>query len=46
MDGLWISSKDVVMTMFLMGLLVGLVVGYGMGLFADKWDKRIKNGRG
>jgi|GEM_PF-1374255 capsular polysaccharide biosynthesis protein len=34
------------MTMFFMGLLVGLVVGYGLGLFIDKWDKRIKNGRG
>jgi capsular polysaccharide biosynthesis protein len=34
------------MTMFLMGLLVGLVVGYGLGLFVDKWDKRIKNDRG
>jgi capsular polysaccharide biosynthesis protein len=32
------------MTMFLMGLLVGFVVGYGIGLFIDKWDKRIKNG--
>jgi len=34
------------MTMFFMGLLVGLVVGYGLGLFIDRWDKRIKNGRG
>jgi NhaP-type Na+/H+ or K+/H+ antiporter len=34
------------MTMFFMGLLVGFVVGYGLGLFIDKWDKRIKNGRG
>jgi hypothetical protein len=34
------------MTMFLIGLLVGLVVGYGLGLFVDKWDKRIKNDRG
>jgi capsular polysaccharide biosynthesis protein len=34
------------MTMFFMGLLVGLVVGYCLGLFIDKWDKRIKNGRG
>ena len=34
------------MTLFLMGLMVGVVVGYGMGLFADKLDKRIKNDRG
>ena len=32
------------MTLFLTGFMVGVVVGYGMGLFADKWDKRIKNG--
>jgi NhaP-type Na+/H+ or K+/H+ antiporter len=29
---------------FLMGLLIGFVLGYGMGLLIDKWDKRIKNG--
>jgi NhaP-type Na+/H+ or K+/H+ antiporter len=33
------------MTLFLMGLLVGFVFGYGMGLFIDKVDKRIKNDR-
>jgi len=32
------------MTAFLIGLMVGFVVGYPMGLFLDKWDKRIKNG--
>lgn len=31
---------------FLVGLMIGFVTGYGMGLFVDKWDKRIKNGRG
>ena len=44
MDGLWNCSKDAVLTLFLMGFLVGIVLGYGMGLLADKWDKRIKNG--
>lgn len=34
------------MTLFLMGFMVGVVVGYAMGLFADKLDKRIKNDRG
>jgi hypothetical protein len=29
-----------------MGLIVGFVSGYGIGLFIDKWDKRIKNDRG
>jgi ABC-type dipeptide/oligopeptide/nickel transport system permease subunit len=32
------------MTAFFIGLMVGFVVGYPMGLFLDKWDKRIKNG--
>lgn len=31
------------MLTFMFGALVGLVVGYGLGLFVDKWDKRIKN---
>ena len=30
---------------FLIGLMVGFTVGYGLGLFVDKLDKRIKNGR-
>jgi NhaP-type Na+/H+ or K+/H+ antiporter len=34
------------MTLFLMGLLFGFVFGYGMGLFIDSIDKRIKNDRG
>lgn len=33
------------MTLFLMGFLVGVIIGYPLGLFIDKWDKRIKNGR-
>jgi gas vesicle protein len=32
------------MTMFLFGLMLGFVIGYAVGLFIDKWDKRIKNG--
>jgi capsular polysaccharide biosynthesis protein len=46
MDGLWPCSEDVSVTLFLMGLIVGFVSGYGIGLFIDKWDKRIKNDRG
>jgi len=33
------------MTTFFMGLMIGIVVGYAMGIFADKWDKKIKNDR-
>ena len=32
------------MLMFTFGLSLGLVIGYGLGLFIDKLDKRIKNG--
>jgi ABC-type nitrate/sulfonate/bicarbonate transport system permease component len=32
------------MTEFLLGLMIGFMVGYPLGLFIDKWDKRIKNG--
>jgi capsular polysaccharide biosynthesis protein len=31
------------MTIFLLGLMVGLSIGYPLGLFIDKLDKRIKN---
>jgi capsular polysaccharide biosynthesis protein len=34
------------MTTFLLGLCLGFSVGYGLGLFIDKLDKRIKDGRG
>lgn len=30
---------------FLMGLLVGFAIGYGLGLFIDNLDKKIKNDR-
>jgi len=32
------------MTIFLLGIMLGFVIGYALGLFIDKWDKRIKNG--
>jgi len=32
------------MTSFLFGLMIGFTIGYPMGLFIDKLDKRIKNG--
>jgi hypothetical protein len=31
-------------TMFLLGLMLGFTIGYPMGLFIDKLDKRIKDG--
>jgi NhaP-type Na+/H+ or K+/H+ antiporter len=34
------------MTSFFLGLCLGFVVGYGLGLFIDKLDQGIKNGRG
>jgi fructose-specific phosphotransferase system IIC component len=34
------------MSVFLMGLLIGFVVGYGVGLLMDKWSKAIENDRG
>jgi hypothetical protein len=33
------------MTTFLLGLMLGFVAGYGLGLFIDKIDKGMKNGR-
>lgn len=32
------------MTAFLFGLMLGFVIGYPVGLFIDKLDKRVKNG--
>jgi hypothetical protein len=34
------------MLYFVYGTLFGFVVGYGVGLLMDKWDKKIKNDRG
>jgi NhaP-type Na+/H+ or K+/H+ antiporter len=31
------------MSMFLLGIMLGFVVGYAMGLFIDKLDKRERN---
>lgn len=28
------------------GVMIGFVLGYGVGLLMDKWDKNIKNDRG
>lgn len=30
------------MTSFMVGIMIGIVFGYAMGLFADKLDKRSK----
>ena len=34
------------MSSLLIGMMIGFMIGYPMGLFIDKWDKRIKNDRG
>jgi NhaP-type Na+/H+ or K+/H+ antiporter len=34
------------MSIFLLGIMLGFVVGYGMGLFIDKLDKRERNKNG
>ena len=46
MDRIRPCAKDFSMTLFLVGSMLGFVIGYGLGLFIDKWDKEIKNGRG
>jgi NhaP-type Na+/H+ or K+/H+ antiporter len=33
------------MTVFLLGVMIGFSIGYPLGLFIDKLDKRIKNER-
>jgi hypothetical protein len=32
------------MTIFFLGVMIGLCIGYPLGLFLDKLDKEIKNG--
>ena len=32
------------MIMFILGICFGFVIGYGLGLFINEWDRRIKNG--
>jgi hypothetical protein len=34
-------NSDVI-TLFMIGLMVGIVFGYALGLFADKLDKKAK----
>jgi NhaP-type Na+/H+ or K+/H+ antiporter len=34
------------MVLFIYGIMIGFVLGYGVGLLMDKWDKKIKNDRG
>jgi NhaP-type Na+/H+ or K+/H+ antiporter len=34
------------MSVFLLGIMLGFVVGYAMGLFIDKLDKRERNKNG
>jgi NhaP-type Na+/H+ or K+/H+ antiporter len=34
------------MLSFLFGVMLGFLFGYAMGLFIDRWDKKIKNDRG
>ena len=47
MDRLRYSSEVYIMEIFLLGIMLGFVVGYPIGLFIDKIDKkeRAKDGR-
>ena len=38
-------ENSFIMTIFLLGLMLGLAIGYPLGLFIDKIDKRAKNDR-
>ena len=42
MDRIRSSSEVRVMEVFLLGMMIGFAVGYPMGLFIDKLDKREK----
>lgn len=44
MDWLRISPEVHLMISFIFGICLGFMVGYGLGLFIDRLDKRIKNG--
>ena len=48
MDRLWINPKVYLMEIFLLGVMLGFIIGYPSGLFIDMLDKREKrkNGRG
>ncbi len=47
MDRVRFSSEVYVMEVFILGAMLGFIIGYPMGLFIDKLDKRerTKNGR-
>lgn len=38
-------EANFLMTIFLLGVMVGLAIGYALGLFIDRLDKGIKNDR-
>ncbi len=42
MDRIRSSPEVSVMEMFLLGMMIGFIVGYPTGLFIDKLDKREK----
>ncbi len=44
MDRLWNCAEVYLMDLFILGILIGFALGYPLGLFIDKLDKRIKNG--
>ena len=47
MDRIWVSAEVPIMEVFLIGMMIGFITGYPMGLFIDKLDKRerAKSGR-
>ena len=42
MDRIRSSPEVSIMDMFLLGIMIGFIVGYPTGLFIDKLDKREK----
>ncbi len=42
MDRIRSSPEVSIMEMFLLGMMIGFIVGYPTGLFIDKLDKREK----
>ena len=38
-------ENSFIMTIFLLGLILGFTIGYPLGLLIDKIDKRAKNDR-
>lgn len=42
MDRLRYRSEVYLMDIFILGIMIGFVIGYPMGLFIDKLDKREK----